>query len=57
MTRLIPVLTVLLFALAYPRIALMVAVLAAGGSLYIVHLLHRHRTVFQVGRWSACPSS
>lgn len=57
MTRLIPVLFALAFALAYPRIALMVAILAAAGSVAIVRLLLRHQTVFRLGRWSACLSS
>jgi len=57
MTRLIPVLGVLLFVLAYPRVALMLAVLVTTGTVAVVRLLHRHRTVFQVGRWSPCLSS
>ena len=57
MTRLIPIVTVLLFALAYPRIALMLAVLAAGGAAAAIRLLLRHRTVFLIGRWSPCLSS
>jgi hypothetical protein len=49
MARLLPIVAVLLFALAYPRAALMVAVLATSATVVIVRYLMHHRTVFQVG--------
>ncbi len=46
MTRLLPILAVLACALAYPRIALIVAVVVATGCTLAVRHLLRHRTVF-----------
>lgn len=50
--KLILLLGVLAFVLAYPRIAPMVAVVAATGTALAVRWLLANRTVFQVGRWS-----
>lgn len=52
MPRLLPLLAVLAFALAYPRIALMLAVLVTAGTAVIVRYLMRNGTVFQAGRRS-----
>ncbi len=56
MTRIIGLLAMLAFALAYPRIALMAAVVAAAGSYVVVRWLLGHRTVFNVGTWSLRPA-
>jgi hypothetical protein len=50
MARLLPIAAVLAFALAYPRIALMVAVLVTAATVVIVRWLMHNRTVFAAGR-------
>lgn len=50
--RLIAVLTLLAFFAAYPRIMLMVCVVAVGGSLLIARHLLASRTVHMLGRRS-----
>ena len=56
MTRIIGLLAMLAFALAYPRIALMAAAVAAVGSYVIVRWLLGHRTVFKLSTWSPRPA-
>jgi hypothetical protein len=50
MARLLPILAVLAFALAYPRIALMLAVLVTTGTVLIVRWLMHSGTIFHVSR-------
>lgn len=52
MARLLPLLAVLAFALAYPRIALMLAVLVTTGTVVMVRYLLRNGTMFRPGRRS-----
>jgi hypothetical protein len=52
MARLLPIVAVLAFAMAYPRIALMIAVLVTSATVVIVRYLMHNATVFQAGRRS-----
>jgi hypothetical protein len=52
MARLLPIVAVLAFALAYPRVALMLAVLVVSGTAVIVRYLLHNGTMFRAGRRS-----